>query len=520
MQNHEGKQTIRNINLKTAAVRAGFSLLAMAYASVHAFEPSTTLVIDEGADLDHPMIVAKKGINAGESNGTSGVDDDSNGFKDDVSGWNQVSGDSHYLPPSVLKFFKDNANDFSVLFEANSEAELGNPEAVIFIHSQPLIKKTIETLSGLSHGTHVAGIVAQYNSSNDKIMSLNVFTPSTVVLQENRPVESKASPKISTVLNKSAIIQYTDALKPLVTTVHAKVENLGPPASFLDSESQVRALIDMSRLESLVKADTIKSYVTASKAGVANISLETNEALLMEGLHEMWIQELMMRRLPLTTLPNREQQKRLTELANGFFEASEKMWAHVFSNNPKTLFVVAAGNGGKLPIPNAGNNEMVRVSPSNLSQTHLNVISVAATNNTGALADFSNFSGKLVNIGAPGVAIESAIVGGLKGRMSGTSMAAPMVAGVAAKMRSVNPELAPEEVRAIIEITGKKHPSLNGRVSSGAVIDAEGAVAMAQNSQKNRQPEGDNDQQTIPPPSNNTLANFGTSSLFDLLAAF
>jgi len=81
-----------------------------------------------------------------------------------------------------------------------------------------------------------------------------------------------------------------------------------------------------------------------------------------------------------------------------------------------------------------------------------NLISVGAINPRLDHADFSNYStsGRYVNIYAPGVNIWSTLPNNNYGYMSGTSMAAPHVTGVAALLLSVNPSLTAYQLKSII----------------------------------------------------------------------
>ncbi|MFD1002079.1 S8 family serine peptidase [Ohtaekwangia kribbensis] len=51
-------------------------------------------IIDSGVDIDHPDLVSKLYINQEEANGTAGVDDDNNGFIDDINGWDFSGADT------------------------------------------------------------------------------------------------------------------------------------------------------------------------------------------------------------------------------------------------------------------------------------------------------------------------------------------------------------------------------------------------------------------------------------------
>ncbi|MEH6908493.1 S8 family serine peptidase [Neobacillus drentensis] len=77
------------------------------------------------------------------------------------------------------------------------------------------------------------------------------------------------------------------------------------------------------------------------------------------------------------------------------------------------------------------------------------VIGVSATDNNDRITSFSNY-GNYIDLAAPGLSIYSTINGNSYDYMSGTSMAAPVVAGVAALVLSKNPFLSPSQVESIL----------------------------------------------------------------------
>jgi thermitase len=83
---------------------------------------------------------------------------------------------------------------------------------------------------------------------------------------------------------------------------------------------------------------------------------------------------------------------------------------------------------------------------------HAHVIGVAATTAADERASFSSY-GPFVAVSAPGASIYSTLPRATYGYLSGTSMAAPHVAGLAALIRSFNPSLRNDEVRSLIEST-------------------------------------------------------------------
>jgi len=132
------------------------------------------------------------------------------------------------------------------------------------------------------------------------------------------------------------------------------------------------------------------------------------------------------------------------------------------------LFVAAAGN-------DAHNND---ADPNNAaypsSYDSPNIISVASNNNQGELSASSNYGVATVDMAAPGVDIMSTVPGGTWGRLSGTSMAAPHVAGVAALAASATPSLMGNPVllkKAVLDGV-KRLPASQGKTVTGGIANA------------------------------------------------
>ena len=101
-----------------------------------------------------------------------------------------------------------------------------------------------------------------------------------------------------------------------------------------------------------------------------------------------------------------------------------------------------------------------------------NIISVAATDRSDALAQFSNYGAKSVHLAAPGKDILTTALGNDYELHSGTSMAAAFVAGVASLALSARPELSVDELRSLLLRSVDTLPRLRGKVSTAGRINA------------------------------------------------
>jgi len=151
------------------------------------------------------------------------------------------------------------------------------------------------------------------------------------------------------------------------------------------------------------------------------------------------------------------------------------------ANAAGLLLVAAAGN-------EKANNDTTPSYPAAYGVSHKvgvttypglpNVIAVAATTQTDALASFSNYGLNSVQLGAPGTNILSTVNMPTVGYafLQGTSMATPHVTGVAGLVASVDPSLTPSDIKRAVLNSVDLKSSLTGKVSTGGRLNAFGAV--------------------------------------------
>lgn len=386
---------------------------------------ATIAVIDSGLDYKHEMVTPNLWTNINEVEDRR--DNDGNGYQDDVHGWNfaEQNGniiDYKYLgtfSPDCKKYFDIQGKMF--LGEA-SESEISWLKEKV---QDPAFIKEMGKFGNFVHGTHVAGI--SIKDSNNKAMGIKLI-----------PTEIK--PFFEGLKRRNFVEGEVDRWSILEKAFSAL------------ADQQMKLLTE------------IAYFVKSHKADIANGSFGTGfkqAKMITDNAY----------RIIFFKKPGPIESDRAAKM---FISALVKAGEGFVAAAPETLFVFAAGNDGM-------SNDDYGTSPANIKAD--NVITVGATYKNLFFAPFSNFGTKMVDIAAPGMLIDSAIPGNDYLKVSGTSQAAPFVAGVAAKIKDANPKLKPAEIKKILMSTVDSKGFLKDKVSTGGIVNVERAVVAAQMSQ-------------------------------------
>jgi len=150
-------------------------------------------------------------------------------------------------------------------------------------------------------------------------------------------------------------------------------------------------------------------------------------------------------------------------LARHYFEIDSGALYAALKSAPEILFICAAGNADA----NAGFNQD---EPASFKLP--NLLAVGAVDQAGDETSFTSY-GDTVLVDADGYQVDSTVPGGARLELSGTSMASPNTANLAAKLIALNPRLTPPEVIKLI-VDGAT-PSADGRLHN---IDPKRSVAL------------------------------------------
>jgi hypothetical protein len=422
------------------------------------------IINDSYVDHADPRLAAHYHINTAEKNGRAGMDDDGNGFVDDVSGWNIRENKPIKTPNLGLSlaektWIQDLVDDgVSILNEEPGWKELA--ERLSESYENPLITQLGVGLAGdyglaindlnyfkmfydASHGTHVAGIVHQSSEGKAQLHAM------TWGAYSNAKTNKGIGP-----MSEDEMIEL---------------------ASQCDSYTSFLSKFRESMLvDSLKQGRRMSAYLRTTGCGIVNMSWGKNLKgfrKLASVVHDIYEE----------SGKNPESIKDhvcplgmdlCDDLGLELLVADAVSIALAVAENPDVLFIFAAGNEG-------ADNDQVLPSPAYMARLFPNSISVASVGADGELSAFSNYGEHSVQVAAPGEAVVSHLLAGATGPMDGTSMAAPAVAGIAAAIRRDHPRLTASVVRRILLASASSEDSLHGRLATAGVVDLDRAKKLA-----------------------------------------
>jgi len=193
---------------------------------------------------------------------------------------------------------------------------------------------------------------------------------------------------------------------------------------------------------------------------------------------------------------------RVINMSFGKSFSPQKQWvdeATKYAESKGVLLVHAAGNDHK-DIDTEYNFPSAKYLDGGQPTNWVTVGATGDPKNGGLVANFSNYGKTNVDVFAPGVNIYSTVPGGNKYKnFSGTSMASPVVAGLAAFLLTYYPQLTPQQVKSVLQKSAVK-PSIKATKpgsetqvelselsATGGIVNAYEAIRMADAMAKDKQ---------------------------------
>lgn len=410
-------------------------------------------VVDSGTDLKHEDLVAVAWVNTKEIAG-NGVDDDKNGYIDDINGWNFLGDiyEEHLEKERILINPKltDEATYNEV--KAAREEEVSNAKSTITRFEQMLqgVKKAKESL---------AKHLGKEDFTKEDVEAIKTddasVTQSVAVAKQmygfGLPSLDTAIKELKKELNKSQELVNGEKLKknfrktvgddPLDFNDRGYGDNNTGHSSTDEAHgTHVSGIIAASRNNDkgmIGVADNVK--IMAVRAVPDGDEYDKDVALAIRYAVDNGA--------------------KVINTSFGKAYSPNKEWVYEaiqYAGEKDVLIVNAAGNDGanidtERTYPNDSKNLIEEI-----SDNVLTLGAISSNYNEKMPASFSNYGKRNVDIFAPGVQVYSTIPEGKYAKFSGTSMAAPSAAGVAAIVRSYYPKLSASQVKHILMNSGTK----------------------------------------------------------------
>lgn len=401
-------------------------------------------VIDSGIDIDHEDLDGVLWTNKGEKP-NNGIDDDKNGYVDDVHGWN---------------FLGDGYDEQLEYVRLLASGDISNPR---FNEAKALLEK--ERAEAMQTKQNIDGLLQQIEPAQTalkKHLGKEDYTKEDVVKIKSEDEAINQAKSVQMFLYDRDLT--LKKIKGYATQFAERLNfNLNKDFSGRKTEDDINDLSDTGYGNGNVKPVKKSESHGTHVAGI--IAAERNNGKGANGVANNV--EIM----SIRAVPNGDEYDKDVALAiryavdngakviNGSFGKSfspHSEWvrdAIKYASDNDVVFVHAAGNSSE-NIDIAPNFPDDNVNFVEVSDTYIRVGSLAPKYGSKIVSGFSNYGKKNVDVFAPGSEIYSTTPENEYEPNSGTSMASPAVAGVAALIRSYYPKLTAAQVKQVILESG------------------------------------------------------------------
>jgi len=480
-------------------------------------------VIDSGVDIEHEDLKEVIWVNADEIKG-NGIDDDKNGYVDDIHGWNFIGGKNGNVNEDTYEVTREYAR-LKGKYEKMDSTKVPKKDQAEYAYF-----KRVKT----KYDADFKSNKEKYDQYNQTFMMYNqaygtmAYADSLLSARFGGPIDKKKLETINT--NNDTLNYFKQVLTQILSSVEGDI-TVGEFLVELDSYlSQVQEAVDHYRVAVEYGYNTEFNSRTIvgdnpnnlTEKGYGNNDVEGPDA--QHGTHVAGI--IAAKRgngvgidgiadhveiMSIRAVPNGDERDK--DIANAIIYAADNgaqiinmSFGKSFSPNKDivdkavkyaeakgVLLIHAAGNDGD-DLDTKDNFPNKTYKGKGQANNWLEIGASSYGDDDTFVGSFSNYGKKSVDLFAPGVEIYSTVPGSMYETLQGTSMACPATAGVAAMIMAYFPDLKAADVKEILRQSTRKFDNLkvvkpgsdemvnfDKLSSTGGLINAYEAVKLAMN---------------------------------------
>ena len=459
-------------------------------------KPRTVVVgvLDSGVEVDHPGLINNMWKNPNEIP-NNGIDDDKNGYVDDIYGWNFIGGKTADVDADNLEVTRM-VKKYQPIFEGTDSAKNKANQAKM-PEEYAMYQKSKKLFD--EKGSEAKQYYQYFSGFNNAIPSiiktLNGKTLTKANLAAIKPASQEDSRNLQ-ILN--SLVQDAENVGKTPKEVEELLKKeVDGALKHYESQATKHYNLDFDPRKEIVGDNydnyNEKHYGNNHYEG-PDASHGTHVSGIIAGLPhgneaQYGVAHKVAKIMTVRAVPDGDERDK--DVANAIRYAVDNgakilnmsfgkavspgkkhVWdAMKYAEKKGVLLVKAAGNDNQ----NIGENEyfptnFMKQSDEKPFVSNMIVVGASTNNSQNLRARFSNYNGKMVDVFAPGQEIYSTVPDAKYEYLQGTSMASPVVAGAAAVLWAYMPSLTPQQIKEALVKTVNKS-TVNANVDSSANFD-------------------------------------------------
>jgi cell wall-associated protease len=474
-------------------------------------------VLDSGVEIDHPDLVGRIWVNAKEIPG-NGIDDDKNGYIDDVNGWNFIGGaggkNIDHETLEVTRLYKE----LKPKYDGKKAEDIKGKAAKAEFALWERVKSGFE--SEVTEATKTIEIINdRLKSFTDlcakakKQLGVDVLTPEAIakISDDDKELGGKSKKMLAAIFGqgteqafldrmKGGLDHYQNSLKyNLNTDLTSRQSIVGDKDD--DYANRFYGNNDVEGPDA-GHGTHVAGIIAANRNNTEGIKGVCNDCIIMS-----------VRCVPDGDERDKDVANAIRYAVDNGAQVLNMSFGKAFPKNKKYVdeALKYAEKKGVLLVHAAGNentNKDMQMNYPNryygdkrakVAKNWLDIGAMTWRPGEDLVAEFSNYGKETVDVFAPGYGVYSTIPDGKYASFNGTSMASPTVAGAAGLLLSYFPTLSAEQIKDIIMQSAEKNNdtviepgSEDKKVKfsdlsiSGGIIDVVAAIKLAEQTKGKR----------------------------------